>query len=119
MLREDSLILQNKRLWRCAKCLRTLPDSDFHLRTAAELGHSSWCKACTNKTERERQRRRVEERKTTGNNPTGLHRCASCREVKDASEFPRDASTARGIKSSCKVCVNARNADYKAKRMRP
>jgi len=113
--KKKKALLLSQGLKPCSKCNTYKPLNDFHKCKTTTDGLQSSCKQC---------------RRSRWLTPTGvkkradklllfaqgLKRCAKCNQIKCLSEFSLSNSSAIGVKTRCKSCIN-RNTDL-AKRSR-
>lgn len=80
-------------------------------------GLARYCRDCFSLRSRESYRRRHAANGRTVREPItvedGQKYCASCKETKPLTEFPRNRSTSSGLATYCKPCHNARGAEAK------
>jgi|SRR6185312_14934120 len=94
---------------RCSKCGLVKPVNDFNLKNKDTGTRLSHCKACMLERQREVQlaakiKRQEAKAAAKALEPEDKILCSSCNEWKFPSEFSPRKDSARGYKSSCKVC---------------
>lgn len=90
----------------CSRCKETKDASEFTKNKLGKDGLHSQCKACKSEYQRERAKNLVPVIPET-------KQCVTCKETKDAAEFPKNKRTNDGLASHCKDCNSERNQKWK------
>lgn len=93
---------------RCSGCDAVKPLEEFNRESRRPDGLSNTCRECTRRVYKAARERRKRADKAIPDQKV----CSGCGELKDSSEFHRDASAATGLTSCCKPCKLARNERY-------
>jgi len=91
----------SQKMYRCASCKESKPESEFHRSSAVKRGFQYYCKPCQNSKTEVRRKKRI------ANGPTIIRDskvCQKCKNLKPISQFPNYKSSADGHISYCKPC---------------
>lgn len=96
----------------CSTCNINKALTEFSIRTDSKDGYRDQCKSCMDTIRKHRAERNKLRNTAEGIDSSITKTCLTCRETKDATEFPLSLTRKDGIHPHCILCTSIRNKEY-------